>query len=513
MIKVLIADDEILVRIGLKSTIDWETEGYELVGEAQNGQEAVALFEQYDPDILMTDIKMPVMDGIELIKTLKERKPDLKCIILSHYNDFEYAQEALNSGANRYILKSDLKAENLLITLKKVSAELDQKGRGNIRPKSQIDTTEFFDDLMYNNDLKRYGSLFLGKYYVMAIGSIKKQPVDLNRDIVSAIENVAFQLKRSNSINYISKIISNKIYYLFHYQKENSNTDDLQSKKIISYLTLLRKNIRQYLDLNIMFAVSREGNSFDNVSTLYYEAIRASQDCFFDGETIVVYHTAMDSPPPLCPKLDFKMLKNYITLSDKKSMNAYINSFFNQLFHIRIKEYVEERFIDFLSFAKVIMNQLGIPQIETLLDEKLNYTSFSRLYTFNNVRSYVLSLYETIIDRYTGDSSEKYSYVMRKSIQYIKENYAQNLTLSSIAAHVEISNSYLSLLFKQETGVNLITYITNYRIEKAKELLLTSNCKIYEIAQMVGFENSYYFSKVFKEITGMTCKQYKNRME
>ena len=125
MKKILIADDEFLVRLGLKTTIDWEQHGFIIVGEAKNGKEALELFEQSDPDILLTDIRMPVMDGLEVIQTVKQKKRSLKCVILTHYDDFNYAKEAIKLGASDYILKSDLNSDNLFSILNRISNEID----------------------------------------------------------------------------------------------------------------------------------------------------------------------------------------------------------------------------------------------------------------------------------------------------------------------------------------------------------------------------------------------------
>lgn len=127
MKKVLIADDEMLVRIGLKSTINWKENGYIVVGEAKNGKECIDIFNKYNADILITDIKMPIVNGLDLIQTLKKKKENLKSIILTHYDDFNYAKEAIKLGASDYILKSNLTSENLLQILNKLSKEIDKE--------------------------------------------------------------------------------------------------------------------------------------------------------------------------------------------------------------------------------------------------------------------------------------------------------------------------------------------------------------------------------------------------
>jgi two-component system, response regulator YesN len=186
-----------------------------------------------------------------------------------------------------------------------------------------------------------------------------------------------------------------------------------------------------------------------------------------------------------------------------------LQGIFEQLYSCKNKEYIRTVFIDLLSQAKVFAEHLLNNQSNiTLTEEKFNYNAFQQLHTFKAVRDYIINIYKEVIRIEKNQGEGQYSYTIQKSIEYIKRNYWKNITLSDVAEYAEVSKNYLSFLFKQEIKTNFSIFLLNFRIDKSKELLTNGNAKIYEIANLVGFENPYYFSKVFREIVGVSCKEY-----
>jgi two-component system response regulator YesN len=168
-----------------------------------------------------------------------------------------------------------------------------------------------------------------------------------------------------------------------------------------------------------------------------------------------------------------------------------------------------DTFIDFMSLGKVIREKYHFQEHAALSDSKFDYDIFFDLPFISDVEMYVYEIFLSLLAvRQGGEVS--YSYIVSKSIAFIEQNYAKSITLSDTAANVEVSHSYLSFIFKQETGTNFNTYLSNYRIEQAKKLFRETNLRIYQVAESVGFSNHYYFSKVFREFTGMSCKEYRN---
>lgn len=531
MKKILIADDEFLVRLGLKTTIDWQEHGYMIVGEAKNGKEALDLFEEFDPDILLTDIRMPLMDGLELIQAVKQRKKSLKSVILTHYDDFSYAQEAIKLGASQYILKSDLVAENLLNILSKLSAEIDAENKKTDEKPNQTEddlTSDYklgeellkklADEGFKSNEaflqyFRRCEGIFKYDYYIIFTGQIEdtnNKGFDKDEEhFVKTVKNMLNQLLDSRSTWHCNYINKGQVTCLINTSIEEDSDKLLQY--LLNFAVLFKHSLKQFLEADISIGFSVISNLRQEMMTLLKQSRIAGKYCFFEPSGITVFDYTMLEETDVCPRINLDILRNYIKTLQTENINIYINSVFDKLAGLKQIGYVRDVFIDFISFARIISAELNLEKGGALNETKFSYTVFDKLNSFEAVKKYVLDIYYTLSEYSSGNKPDGYSYLIRKCIEFIKNNYQKNVTLSEAALAVDVSNSYLSLLFKQETGINFSNYITNYRIEEAKKLLASTNLKIYEIANKVGFESPYYFSKVFKDIMGCTCKDFKNR--
>lgn len=528
MKKVLIADDEILVRVGLKSAVDWEENGYIVVAEAKNGKEAIAMFEEHSPDILITDISMPYMNGLELIQTLKEKKQSLKVIILTHYDDFSYAQEAVELGVAQYILKSQLSPDNLLKVLKKVSKEIDEsmdasnsvQEENNVPIKKSIRDVELYKIITEKVESKeeleitllKCGVQFTFDSFIVAYALIPRRSIENDRYkdnsiyLKKVLENVSQQILTKSGFSVVTVIRDNKIFYWFNFYD-----DKLQHNNVIEKVTKLmisvKNNVNKFLDVQLSVGISSISNRLIDINKLYNEAKIAQEYNFFDSNKIYVFSEDMRQEHKDMPIFDSNKLKEYMIDKNKDELHEYLEIIFKQLFFIKKIEYVRRVFIDLLNQAKLLHNQLNNNSNSNLSD--LDYNIFDQVYDFDLIKKYILQVYYNLFLFYQNHRIKQYSYIVQKSIHYIEQNYNKNISLSDVAEYVELSSSYLSFLFKKEKGVNFISFLTEFRIEQAKKVLARSNKKMYEIAEQVGFDNPYYFSKIFKEITGMTCKDYR----
>jgi two-component system response regulator YesN len=525
MKKILIADDEFLVRLGLKTTIDWQQHGFVIVGEAKNGKEALELFEEFDPDILLTDIRMPIMGGLELIQAVKQKKSSIKAIILTHYDDFNYAKEAIKLGASDYILKSDLNSDNLFGILSKLSYEIDADAqKADKTDKSQksdlTDNYQLCRELLMNlvdegfkskDDFSKYiqgyKNIFEMDNFIILAGVIRNiGNLNTNRDYQQyekTINNVLVQSLESKTVWLCPYINKNRVTVLI-----NTSVDNNQ---IYNSAIIFKQNMNKFLEADITIGLSKADKNPAEIITLLKQARIAQKYCFFDTSGIMFFDNNMIEKTDECPRVDIEELKSYIKQDETEKIKEYILSVFDALEKIKQIQYVKDVFYDLMGFAKIISTDLNLQNRKALNDSKLSYTVFDSLYSFEAVKKYVLDIYFSLKEYSSDNRPAGYSYIIRKSINFIKENYNRNITMSDAAEFVDVSNSYLSLLFKQETGINFSNYLNNYRIEEAKKLLKSSNLKIYEISFKVGFDSPYYFSKVFKDITGTTCKDYKNK--
>lgn len=531
MKRVLIADDEYLVRIGLKTTIDWGENGFEIVGIANNGKDAIDLFEKTDPDILLTDIRMPVLDGLELIQVLKLRKPFLKIVIMSHYDEFKYAREAIKLGASEYLLKSDLNNENLLAILRRISAEIDREnikqpsGSTDENEAAEATTQKRLDDfalrIVKGELVSKTGiELFLSgkennfgfENIILASGIFQesREPGEepLPDLILGNIRLIAEQ-ELSNRHYESGIVVDHNRIILVVCSDDTSGAKGL-AEYILDICQKIRSNVRQYVAVNITFGISHAGSSLNEAAALYGEASIAQMSTYFDSEDICVYSDTTMGQCIACPRLELQQLRSLVLDRNVERLNAFLVDLFGILAKAGRHSYVEDIFMDLLSFARILSKEMKWGNARDLTESKFSYSNFASLHDFLAVRQYILDLYSELINLNLVMPASKYSYPINRCIDYIKRNYADNITLSNLAEEVEMSKSYLSLLFKQETGINFSVYLNQHRVGIAKELLSTTNLKIYEVSERVGFENPYYFSKVFHEISGMTCKNFRN---
>lgn len=515
MYRILIVDDEFLVRLGLKTTIDWGAHGYQVVGEASNGNEALEMVASLKPDIVLADIKMPLMDGLDFIKRAKEISRNLSFIILTNYESFQYAKRAMELGVSQYLLKSEINGDVLLQALESAChghGEEDKRSDGSDwqrmkylsrnLSRGQINTPIAEERLEAPPE-----GIFPEKSYVVIkyhcnISSMNEQSIDmLSKTMVSLVETeypgvtyaeVLFQMHYYMTMIY--PVASGEdIYSCFHDRSQ-----------------LIARKIKYYFSTALRGGIS-EALPPEQIPQMLNQAETARRNCFFGTEPFIVYDSSLLGQPGEKEKMHVSSSKlaGLLEEGNYEGICAYVHSLFADLKRQMNYSNVKHAFIDFLSGGKSYLEKKD-GEWKRLLAQRLDYDSWNALTSIDEAENYICDVFETLLQR-SNEEGSQYSVSVRKTIAYIEENYALNITLQDVADHVSISKNYLSMLFKQETGINFVAYLNRYRIEKGKQLLTTTNMKIYEIADSIGFYSPYYFSKVFKEITRMQCKEYRDK--
>lgn len=516
MKRVLIVDDEYLVRLGLKSTINWNAYGYQIAGEASNGKEALELFDQINPDILMTDIKMPVMDGLELLEQIKKRKKPVQLVILSNHDDFSYARKAMALGATRYLLKSEINEPSLIEVLQNLSIEAG----GKALPPDSRDAArqQYLQEQLFgipantpiNSALLEPPppNLFTQPPYVAIKCSCTIEQVSDSKGSL----DVPLQTLRSivtSSLDLPEAVCCTSIYKEVVYLAFTGSVRGIGPERLEQLCMLITRNIKNYLGLDMRTGIS-EFMDAAQLPVLLAQAEQARSDSFFTRRSITVYTKLMQADQQNQVKVSHSKVKRLVHSGDQERLEAYIQTLFSQLEQKRSYLAVQSVFVDLISTAKSICEESSL-NLTTGLDRvKFDYDILAKMRSLENTRFYVMEIYDTILAALSGKGGN-YSYTITNCLAYIAEHYADSITLEDTAAAMEISSSYLSVTFKQEMGINFISYLTQYRIQHAEKLLSETNLKIYEIAEKVGFSTPYYFSKVFKELKGMSCKEYRDR--
>lgn len=518
MRKVLICDDEFLVRAGLETIIPWSENGMDVVGLAKNGKEAVELYDKHLPDVVITDIKMPIIDGLELLKILKGKRKDLITIILSHYDDFSYVKEALNNGATDYILKSQLSPASLIEVLQKYLSELQP-----IVPDSQPGAADDAHLLQKALCYICQGGRWQGAddQPGMLITMLKQQLIE--RQYLFLVMTILFsdrQAEKTDTIlRSLESVLRNKLpKYALRIYFPASNTGcilldaDLQSGPLgpLSVAKSIQATLLQFLNLAVRIGVSDISFEPTDIQERFDEAVRRNQYAFFEQKSIAVDDHSKPPTPEPTQLPGYNALRTLLENADETAMRAALSSHYNQLYLHGDLQLVQRFYGDLCAAMKYLtVKRRKNAKAQARDVVTMDMRPFESFASFDELKQYVEQCCALFLRDRDEQLPRTLSPITRSCLQFIHDNYYRNISLADAADYTETSKSYLSTLFKQEKGTRFSVYLNGYRLEKAKELLVSSNYLIYEVAEMVGFDNPYYFSKLFKETFGVSCKEYR----
>ncbi|MBW8352015.1 response regulator transcription factor [Bacillus sp. IITD106] len=489
--KVLIVDDETLIRQGIKHYINWEQEGFTIIGEASNGSEALELIEQERPHIVITDMVMPIMDGEKLTKEIKEHYPDVEVIILSSFSDYEYVRSTFQSGVADYILKPKLDGTELLKTLQKAAKKIPNLSL--IRTESALHSIEAIIhhlmegyELDYDHHLLK--EVFPKRYFCLLGVDTKEQVFDpLQIDQVFSI--------LTKVTNYpVAKEPTSYTYLI------NIEMEDLPV--IIETLENTRLN----------WTVSEPFTSLKDLKKQFHDDLQKLRKYrfYFPNQTMLTFEQL--------PKLEKENitfdLNHFIDVFKRRNFEEafnYLNKYVDYLFHQYTND--ENEFKAFL--GNIVFNTTILLESLNFKSEKLQQDKYHHFAMINEAKDVVetvryfhtyLNEVKKIIDAELQDPSQSN---MQKLLDYIDKHYDEPISLSSLAEHFHFNPSYLSTYFSTHHSIGFNEYLTHIRIEKAKEYLQNQRISISEISGLVGYSDHSYFCKVFKKTTGMSPSKYR----
>lgn len=527
MYKVLIVDDEVLVRVGLKTTIDWEANGFTVVAEASNGEQGFEQYKKHLPDVIITDIKMPKKDGLWLVEEVRKENKNAKILVLTCYDEFSYARKALKFGADDYILKSEVEDEELVAVMQSIKRKIDEYNK-----KRHIQVK----DLMNINYVKRSILIDMIKadFNIDADLAERCRSVDfpvtdtkLAFACVSICENAGQAnrdlnpMKQTDNavLNILSDLLAEKdIEYVFIYHEKEYvfflSSPTISGAEINRLFAAAANSVRQYFDCSLNIVYTDTFGDMNDSRIIYKDFIGKSQILFYKGETS--YYLSDINSISFCEPNVFSLKKLHnrkiieaIGQEDTAEAKALINEsgcYFEQnnvipsiakIFYTNLMGDIFSSYGLFLENSKSIHNQQYYHyQIETS-DH------------FQGIMQLLTDFISRVIDEIKQMRFTNSKLLVNRALNFIHCHYEEKISLEDVARELHLSKQYLCNTFKKETGENMSLYINKLRIEKAKNMLLESEVRIKEIFEAVGYSNQQYFSKVFKKITGMTIMEYK----
>lgn len=499
MIKILIADDEPFIRQGIRTTIPWEKYGIEVVGEAANGKSALKLAMQLSPDIVIADISMPVMSGLELASHLNELRPDIRVIILSAYGTTDNFTDAFKSKVSRFVLKSadsSIILDNVLQVKEEIfnDREINQSYEqlNNIYNENQhlIKSTLFCRYLRsqtapetFTEKAAKVGIALQGPYYSMMLAECKP-----GNDWLTII---AFQNTFSAYSPFAFFIEENLLLLLLNTEKSGITHEKLNHAF---------SEIKPYI-LGNRLTCMNEIKSPEEFSISYNSLYSRLNDCFWNSQwdySIITQKYTFSSSE----KKDTLHLEKEIISAVLCHNTLLANQAVNQYYDYCKKNALPQK--DFLESVKRLLLVLSSVSLSDT-DIEILVSSVCGLESPEEIHEALKSL---ITPADTQDSQKPQ---ITAALNFIKDNYDKDLRLEDVAQKVYLSVGYLSRIFKTEAGCSFTEYLHRIRIEKAKELILQTNLKYYEIAEKTGYKDYKYFSAYFNKICGCSAKEYKQR--
>ncbi len=521
MYNLLIVDDELTIRNGLIHTIDWKALGISVAGDVRHGAEALEFVKNNSVHIVITDLRMPIMDGMELTENLHALYPDIKIVILSGHEDFEIARKAIKNNVQDYLLKpfSLNKLENLMVSLCK---DLDKMYRN--REESRIN-----DQLLSNTLFDLRNSLFIQTYC----------KTSLKEDDIKSIEKLGLPTNPS-------------LYYIAVCEFENNIDTDIEelirisrlldekykvNKEVIPFINIknqivvylnkdfspesLLLEINNIYDKCVYIGVGSVINEWNDLKKSYNEALLTYKARPFMGFSSIleyenlpdVYKLESNSIKSLTAETDTIIieLSDYIIKSNlSKSLECLgkLSANFSKSF-LDFKIYKQE-LVKVIVISAYYLKRHGVD-----IEEKLNtystlLDSTSELHNIQEVERWSRQIVNNLCNKVNLNNKVTCKPLVKKALCYMENNYKTQLRIDEVADHLLITPNYLSRILKEETGLSFLNWLNQYRVKQSEKLLSDPTMKIYEISDMVGFTDYRYFNKVFKKFKKISPREFRN---
>lgn len=527
MIKILIVDDEPFIRQGLKILINWEEYGYEIVGEAANGIEAIKELEKTHIDLIIADIKMPEMNGIELIEYVREKKStNIKFIVLSGYYEFEYAKKAIKCNVTDYILKPIQKDE--LIKVLKGFKEDYIKQKDNYamqKTKDKVIYDRYLKEIIYGkNDsysleyVKKYLNFSGGlRYIIIEINYYNDEFTKISDDEKRIGQEIFYQSMvvwlGKNYYNVVSDMNNYKDSYDigFIYDKRLAEEQGLSEQDYISKLQLNMKQIQNY---EFYIYIGQKVSSIEELALSYKSATVAKLFSEFSSGNNIAYYEEIMGKKELSHNIDKQYMDNLIHQIEENNEEEIIKcveKIYTSFKECKIDLEIIKININYLLFN--LINAARELDSEADQQEVMKYissVSFEHMVSRGSAKH--LENFSLEFSRYLNQLRQNtFQGILSHIDKEISEHYMEKLSLKYLSEKYYINSAYLGQVFKKQYNVSFKDYLNGYRIEKAADLLRRSDDKIYKIAEKVGYNNTDYFINKFVQLKEKTPLQYRKQ--
>ncbi len=527
MLKVIIVDDEALIRIGIKSCIDWESHGFKLVGQAEDGGKAIELIKMVHPDIVITDIRMPNKDGLEVLDFIRANYPEIKTVVLSCHNDIDFVKKAIKLGAEDYSVKLSMGPENLFEVLGRLrlsienekrdipeAADKKQEIKRNVIPiKEDLYKQLILESMSPKNhlrEIKKTGVEFIYNNFIVlcceiddfSAALLKSQISDRHLFKISFI-NIVEECMTNYCKGDTANIDGSRYVIVLNYPDQYDTEKIMEVTK--DFCNKVNSVLKMYLNYSISFGISDAFEGYKEIINNYKKASFALKYKFYHGrESIIFYKDTVifNNEDIVFDSKDERELLSSLERLDSEGAKEVIKKFINSFDSLKGFDPAKIK-----KAAVLILHSLFMFASQCRIGAELAYLQGKEYFfdiaikdeTIEDIKCW----FDTFLDQFIQclANTERWEIVQIK--QYISENVEENITLDKAAKMCNISKCYFSSIFKKVTNENFTDYLNRAKMLRAKELIQEEGLKTYEAAFRVGIENESYFSKLFKKHIGI----------
>lgn len=521
--RVFLVEDEIVTREGIRDNLDWSALGFDFCGEAPNGEIALPLIRSSQPDILITDIKMPFMDGLQLTRLVRELLPNCKIIILSGHDEFRFAQEAIKLGVTEYMLKP-ISIKELTDILFKVArqiekertertrtAGLEQQAKGSrdiLREKFLVQL--IVGGLAVREAIKKSKELkidLVAAWYQVVVIRVEPDcdmltPLDYGEyDRIEAL--IAGLVQDSREILMVRKDIDEAVLIL------KGETPDQMTASACILAGLVQEEVHRRIPCSVQAGIGDPCQRITEIATSYQLGLERSQDI---TRPLPIACGMIDESALVLPKIEREAVDRFLNYGLKSEFPAFFNEYIRPLSRTALEDRVFLNYvlIDLILSAASLVVDLGGDLDTDFPPTRGVKRLLQEVDSIDKLEEVVRRILFIALDFRDKPAANQSTLLVHKARQFIYERYTDpNLSLEIVANHINVSPGYFSQLFSYKNDETFIEFVTRLRIEKAKELLRTTDLRSLEIAERVGYNDAHYFSTVFKKHAGQPPSVYR----
>ncbi len=533
MLKIMIVDDEFYFREAIKISLPWNELGFEICGEAKNGRDALEKVEAYKPEIIIVDINMPIMDGLEFVQHLREKNNDIKIIILTGHSEFNYARQAVKLEVFNYLLKpvDEEELKKTLLDLKNIiekeviiKTEMDRL-KQQVRESIPLLKDKFLNELLRGNLSKKdSGTIKRMEYLKVNSSSDYYLAVTIELDTDDEWDDDDKQLWKFAVSNIADEILSEKYEFDRCYDNDDriciiiGTKNNGDKKNFLSGLECklewIRSLVAKYMDFSVTIGVGETRNDLFDVYDSYKESIVALKNKVTVGKNKVILYSSVAEPGikvNLFSVEQRSQLLMSMRLANEKEVDACITQIFDRMRCENIHyELLYVICIELISVCYEFIIEIGASLEEIFPDKQFSIIGRLQLKkSINEMEEWIRQIYRHTLETIKRNKSSKASIMIGDVKKYIRENYHNyELGIDEIAKNLFINYAHLCFIFKRDTGVTINEYLTEFRIRKAKELFDRGNTLVLDVAGKVGYADANYFGKCFKKYYGIPPSKY-----